>query len=83
MCDVLQIPRSTYYYEAKEQDKQDDLLTNAIIEIFHKSRQNYGTRKIKRELKKKNIIASRRRIRRIMKENGLVSKYTLAQFKHR
>ena len=48
---------------------------------FHKSRQNYGTRKIKPELKKKGIIASRRRIGRIMKENGLVSKYTVAQFK--
>ena len=81
MCDVLQLPRSTYYYEAKELSKQEDELTAAIIEIFHKSRQNYGTRKIKRELKKKNIIASRRRIGRIMNENGLVSKYTIAQFK--
>jgi putative transposase len=81
MCDVLQLPRSTYYYEAKEQDKLEDEITEAIIDIFHKSRQNYGTRKIKKELKKRSIIVSRRRIGRIMKENGLVSKYTIAQFK--
>jgi len=74
MCDVLQLSRSTYYYEEKELSKVDKELTDAIIEIFHKSRQNYGTRKIKHELKKFGIIASRRRIGRIMKENGLVSK---------
>lgn len=81
MCDVLQIPRSTFYYETKEQTQSDDELTKSILEIFHKSRQNYGTRKIKPELKKKGILVSRRRIGRIMKENGLVSKYTIAQFK--
>jgi putative transposase len=81
MCDVLQLSRSTYYYEAKEQAKLDDELTTTIIEIFHKSRQNYGTRKIKHELKKLGMIVSRRRIGRIMNENGLVSKYTVAQFK--
>lgn len=81
MCDVLQIPRSTYYYEAKEQEKSEDELSAAIIEIFHKSRQNYGTRKIKVELKKQGLIVSRRRIGRIMKQNGLVSKYTVAQFR--
>ncbi len=81
MCDVLQVSRSTYYYEAKEQSKSVDELTAAITDIFHKSRQNYGTSKIKHELKKLGIVSSRRRIGRIMKENGLVSKYTVAQFK--
>lgn len=81
MCDVLQVPRSTYYYEAKEQEKTEDELSTAIIEIFHKSRQNYGTRKIKVELKKRGLVVSRRRIGRIMKEYGLVSKYTVTQFK--
>ena len=51
------------------------------FEIFRESRQNYGTRKIKVELKKKKWIVSRRRIGRIMKEQGLVSKYTIAQYK--
>jgi putative transposase len=80
MCDVLQLPRSTYYYEAKERKSEDDI-TSDIIEIFHESRQNYGTRKIKVELKKRGLVVSRRRIGRIMKEQGLVSTYTVAQFK--
>lgn len=81
MCDVLQLPRSTYYYEAKIQDTNDEELTLLVTQIFHDSRQNYGTRKIKVELKKKGWIVSRRRIGRIMKEQGLVSKYTIAQYK--
>lgn len=80
MCDVLQLSRSTFYYVAKESYNQKDENTAAIIEIFHKSRQNYGTRKIKHELEKIDIIASRRRIGRIMNKNGLVSKYAVAQF---
>jgi len=81
MCDVLQLPRSTYYYESKAQEKDESELTSLIIHIFNKNRQCYGTRKIKRELAKKNWKVSRRRIGRIMKEQGLVSKYTVAQYK--
>lgn len=80
MCKVLQLPRSTYYYEAQERVKEDDI-TSEVIEIFQASRQNYGTRKIKVELRKRGHIVSRRRIRRIMQEQGLVSRYTVAQFK--
>jgi putative transposase len=80
MCKVLQLKRSTYYYEAKERASEDDI-TSGVIEIFQASRQNYGTRKIKVELKKRGHIVSRRRIGRIMQEQGLVSRYTIAQFK--
>lgn len=80
MCKVLQLPRSTYYYEATECESEDNIIS-AIVEIFHANRQTYGTRRIKVELKKKGLIVSRRRIGRIMKEQGLVSKYTVAQFK--
>ncbi len=81
MCGLLQIARSTYYYEAKIRDDQEDELTYLIVDIFKQSRNNYGQRKIKVELKKKGWIVSRRRIGRIMNEQGLVSKYTVAQFK--
>lgn len=50
MCDVLQIQRSTYYYEAKIRDNQDDEWTELIVEIFKEGRNIYGQRKIKKEL---------------------------------
>lgn len=81
MCEVLQIPRSTYYYEEKIRDNLDEELTRLIIEIFRSSRNIYGQRKIKKELEKQDWHVSRRRIARIMNEQGLVSKYTVAQFK--
>lgn len=80
MCKVLNIPRSSYYYEAKEKLSEDNLRAE-IREIFRQSRNNYGTRKIKVELYKKNLTVSRRRIGRIMKQEGLVSSYTVAQYK--
>ena len=51
MCKVLQIPRSTYYYESKVKESTDEI-TPKVIEIFKASRNNYGTRKIKVELEK-------------------------------
>lgn len=49
MCRVLQVNRSTYYYEAK-QKPDETRLSAEITEIFRISRNNYGTRKIKKEL---------------------------------
>lgn len=80
MCRVLQVNRSTYYYEAKEKT-DDSELTSEITDIFKASRNNYGTRKIKKELEKSGKQVSRRRIGRIMKQEGLVSRYTTAQYK--
>ncbi|TGV05087.1 transposase, partial [Mesorhizobium sp. M00.F.Ca.ET.186.01.1.1] len=70
MCDVLQIARSTFYYEAKEQTNEDDV-TEAIADIFHKNRKAYGTRKIKVKLQERGFVVSRRRIGRIRKSRGL------------
>jgi len=80
MCKVLQLPRSTYYYEANEPPSEDEV-SSVIVDIFQASRYNYGTRKIKVELEKLELTVSRRRIGRIMKEQGLVSSYTVAQYK--
>lgn len=80
MCRVLQVNRSTYYYEAAAK-KDESELTADIQEIFRKSRNHYGTRKIKKELADCGKQVSRRRIGRIMKQEGLVSSYTTAQFK--
>lgn len=53
------------------------LLINGALICLYK----YGQRKVKVELGKLGWTVSRRRIGRIMKEQGLVSKYTVAQFK--
>jgi len=80
MCKVLKINRSLVYYTPTEKSC-DSKLENEIISIFKKSRNNYGTRKIKKELDKKKYQVSRKRIGRIMKKYGLVSNYTVKQYK--
>ena len=80
MCRVLKIPRSTYYYEAAQPTDESELIA-LIKDIFRMSRNNYGTRKIRRELRKMGHKVSRRRIGRIMKQEGLVSNYTVSQYK--
>jgi len=59
----------------------DSELEDNVIKIFKASRNNYGTRKIKKELAKLNYGVSRRRIGNIMKKYRLVSQYTVKQFK--
>lgn len=85
MCQLLDIPRSSLYYHLKndsQKKKHDDSdLINLIKEIFKNSRNNYGSRKIKIELAKLGYIVSKKRIRRIMQENDLVSSYTVKQYK--
>jgi len=80
MCRVLNIPRSLVYYKRKIK-VCNTKLENAIISIFRESKNNYGTRKIKVELAKQDIVASRRKIREIMNKYRLISNYTVKQYK--
>ena len=80
MCKALKVSRALVYYQRKNKRK-DKKLEEEIIRIFKKSRNNYGSRKIKVELKKIGYQVSLRKIRTLMKLNGLVSNYTIKQFK--
>ena len=87
MCKLLKVPRSLVYYHINNRQKTAKIskeevdLENALIRVFRKSRNNYGTRKIKKQLEREGIWASRRKIGRIMKKYALVSNYTVAQYK--
>ncbi len=77
MCKFLSISRGSYYYKPTLKTINTKL-ENQVIEIFNKSHKNYGTRKIKQELK---LRVSRRKIGYIMAKYNLVSKYTLKRYK--
>ncbi len=81
LCKVLKVNRSVYYYHSKVAEIQNDTIEKEVVRIFNENEKVYGTRKIKIELKKAGLLVSRRRIGKIMKLNGLVSPYTIAQFK--
>jgi len=75
MCRVLQVSRSGYYEFLKRppscRNLEDDELRPLVKVAFEKGRKNYGTRRIKRDLKKQDVIVSRRRIGRLMREENL------------
>jgi transposase InsO family protein len=65
---------SGWIHHRCNRDKEDMDLTCKIKSIFTEGRGNYGCRFIKKGLLKRGIVASRRRIRRLMQEADLVCK---------
>ena len=82
MCKCLGVPRSTFYYKPKPK-VIDTTFENAVIEEFRRSRNNYGTRKLKIVLSRKKHNVSRKKIGKVMKKYGLISNYTLKLAKKR
>ena len=77
MCKVFKVKRSGYYRwlgagESKR-TREDKVLIDHIQRIFLKSKKTYGSPRIKRELQVEGIKVSRRRVARLMKQEGLVS----------
>lgn len=70
-CDLLGLPRSSYYYQAKQREESE--LEAAIIEIAGQY-PLYGTRRITHQLRRSpyKIVVNRKRVRRIMAEKGLL-----------
>jgi putative transposase len=77
MCQVLEVSRSAYYDWLKRpvsyREENDKELIIHIKEIFDESDSTYGHRRIKKALRKRGIKTSNQRVRRLMKENGLIS----------
>ncbi len=75
MCRALQVSRSGYYDYLRRPPSahsiEDDKLRPQIKAAFKKGRKNYGTRRIKDELKKAETTVSRRRVGRLMQEEAL------------
>lgn len=73
ICEVLGVPRSSYYHAATPTPTQssDQDLGNQIQTIFHHHRRRYGYRRIGAELSDQGITCAPERVRRIMAERDL------------
>lgn len=73
------VSRSGYYAwlkrEPSERDKQDLELAIEILQIYTEQRGNAGSPKIYNELRKRGWQVSPKRVARLMREQGLRSKY--------
>ena len=74
MCKVLGVSESGYYRYARNKDKpsKDKVLSVAIKEIIDENplNDNYGVPRVQIALEQRGVKAGKRRITRIMRENG-------------
>ena len=78
MCKVLRLSRSSYYswknHKPSNREQENKELEKMIAKIHFKSRCTYGSPRISRELKELGFPASKPRVARLMKLNGIQSK---------
>ena len=70
-CELLDLPRSTYYYPPVQAD--ESVIEAAIDEIAGQF-PTYGTRRVTHQLRRspREILVNRKRVRRIMAQKGLL-----------
>lgn len=76
MCAALRVTRQGYHAWRKRppsaRDRRDAELAAKIAEVYEASRGIYGAPKVFAELRRAGVRTSRKRVARIMRENGLV-----------
>lgn len=76
VCKVLDIKLSAYYYRRKNPvENRLPKETEAVINMFHRHFGNFGRRMIRKQLMDNNIKISEHKIGKILKTQGLRSKY--------
>jgi putative transposase len=77
MCEVLDLPRSTYYQTlaktVSNRDQENQLLTKKICDIYTDSKARYGAPKIHQSLLKTGLYVSLKRVQRLMKKADIRS----------
>lgn len=85
MCDVLDVSRSGYYAwrtrPASPREMADAEFIREIERVFYDSWQTYGYESIWRMLRDEGIPCGKHRVRRLMRQAGLVVKQT-KRYKH-
>jgi len=78
MCRVLEVSRSGFYAAqkrgVKECERADQRLRLEIRSIYQASRRRYGSPRVHEELKAQGILCGRKRVERLMREDGLQAK---------
>lgn len=74
MCSALKVTRQGYYAWRRRppsaRDLRDAELAGEISEVYESSRRVYGAPKVHAELRRRGVRVSRKRVARVMRENG-------------
>ena len=73
-CELIGLPRSSYYYEEREESEYNLLLMRLIDEEYSRT-PFYGTRRMTAYLIRQGYEVNRKRIQRLMKLMGIEAIY--------
>ena len=74
LLEIAGLSRATFYYEQKhmhDKEKKDAALLKEIEDIFYANNKKYGSPRITIELQNRGYNVNKKRVARIMKENGI------------
>ncbi len=78
LCAALEVSRSGYYAwvgrPAPARAKADEQLGVEIAAVHHRSRRTYGSPRVHAELRAKGVHVGKKRVARVMRENGLAAR---------
>ncbi|HQU00539.1 MAG TPA: IS3 family transposase [Acidimicrobiales bacterium] len=72
-CALLDVARSTYYYERGATESEENLELMRLIDEIYLAHPENGQRMMVRTLKRRGIFVNRKRVRRLMRLMGLKS----------
>ncbi|MCL1964234.1 MAG: IS3 family transposase [Firmicutes bacterium] len=85
-CEALSVLRTSYYRWGKAElgprKLYDGILKTKIRDIFFEHHAIYGARKIAAVLRQRGVRCSRRHVRRLMDEAGLMSGLSASVYPH-
>lgn len=73
-CEMVNVPRSSYYEYNKENPATDQEI-KAMINAIYTSNPEYGSRRITENLKRRKVPINRKRTKRLMREIGIQAIY--------
>lgn len=77
-CELLGLPRSSYYYEVPQPTAEEIALKEAImneIDYWHSRQPAMGVRKLRTKLREKSLQVGRKLIKKYMEEMGIYAVY--------
>ena len=83
LLEIAQLPRSTFYYHSKQQNKEDKYARAKveIAAIYHENKGRYGYRLITDELHNRKNYLNHKTVQRLMKELGLICRVRMKKYR--
>ena len=83
LLEIAQLPRSTFYYHSKQQNKEDKYAQakEEIATIYHENKGRYGYRRVTDELRNRGILLNHKTVQRLMKELGLICRVRTKKYR--